>query len=425
MTPRADPLHQVTIIGASVAGVSVARGLRAEGFDGEIVLVSAEREWPYDRPPLSKQVLCGDWDVSRTALLTEAEAASLRLDVLLGQPARHLDIAGRQVVLTERTAVPFGTCVIATGAFARPAPWPPVPGMDVLRTLQDAVRLRERFATGGHVAVIGGGFIGAEVASAARSLGLSVTMIDPLPRPMERVVGPEGADLFAALAARGGVELRLGVGVERVRPAGDDVELMLSDGAVVVARTAVVGIGAIPNDTWVAESGLLVADGIVCDEFCRAVGAEGIYAAGDVARWYHPDLGTHVRVEHWTNAVEQAQCVAHNIAHPADLRPHSAVPYVWTDQHGWKLQVVGQPWRGVGHEVVGEVSPAHDRPRGIFVYADAPGRVIGAMSINWPRGLAECRRAIRAQVDAQAVVRRLGEHLAEGVQRAKIGGGRG
>ena len=278
---------RVVVVGASVAGVAVARGLRAEGYDREIVLLGAENDWPYDKPPLSKQILTGEWDAERASLLTPEQAQELDLDVRLGRRAEALDVAAKEIVLAGGDRVSYGACVIATGAAARPSPWPERPGVHVLRTLEDALAIRERLLAGGHIAIVGGGFIGAEVASSARTLGLEATVIDPLELPMERIVGPDAARLFAGLATRHGIELRLGHGVEAIDGEAGDLTLTLTDGTTVHAATAVIGIGAVPNDRWLASSGLLVDNGLVCDELCRAVGAEDVFAAGDVARWHH------------------------------------------------------------------------------------------------------------------------------------------
>jgi phthalate 3,4-dioxygenase ferredoxin reductase subunit len=391
----------VVVVGASVAGVGVARGLRAEGYAGEVVLVGGEPERPYDKPPLSKQVLCGEWEAARASLLTTDEADEHALDVRLGVEAEHLDVAEKQVLLADASRIPYDACVIATGAAARPSPWPEADGVHVLRTLRDSLRIRERLRDGGDVAVVGGGFIGAEVASSARSLGLEVTVIDPLTLPMENAVGVQAARLFTELAVRNGVDLRLGHGVEAIDGMAGDLHLRLTDGSVVRAAIAIVGIGALPNDGWLAASGLLIDDGVLCDEFCRALGGSDVYAAGDVARWRHPGRGGPVRVEHWTNAVQQAACVAHNVAHPEDLRPYAPVAYVWTDQFGWRFQIVGQPGDGERHELVGDLG--EERPRAAVLSSDAAGRLAGALTVNWPHALAECRRAVAAGAETDAV----------------------
>ena len=222
---------------------------------------------------------------------------------------------------------------------------------------------------------------------------------------MERLVGAAAAQLFTGLAERNGVELFLGRGVEAIDGTAGALTVRLTDGSSVEAATAVIGIGAVPNDGWLASSGLLVENGVVCDELCRAAGAHDVYAAGDIARWRTPREPEPVRVEHWTNAVDQAGCVAHNIVHPGDPRPYAPVPYVWTDQYGWKFQIAGEPVRAVGHEVVGDL--AAERPRAALLYEDGDGRLAGAVTVNWPRALAECRRGVADGVDKDTAARSL------------------
>lgn len=395
----------VVIVGASVAGVAVARALRSDGYNRHIVLLGAELDWPYDKPPLSKQVLTGEWDVARTSLLTPDEARELELDVRLGLRAESLDVAERQVVFNDGTRIGYDACVIATGCAARPSPWGERPGVHVLRTLEDALAIRGAFARGGRVAVVGGGFIGSEVASSARALGLETTVIDPLELPMERLIGTTAANVFVDLAQRNGVDLRLGHGVEAIDSRGGAHVVRLADGSEIKATTVVVGIGAVANDGWLASSGLLVENGIVCDEFCRALGADQVYAAGDVARWRHPYEEEPVRIEHWTNAVDQAGVVAHNVAYPDEPRTYAPIEYVWTDQHGWKFQIVGRPVTGVGEEIVGDLSA--ERPRAAIVYEAEGGGLAGAVTVNWPRALAECRRGLADSVPAASTVRSL------------------
>jgi len=408
---RAVP-DKVVIVGASVAGVAVARALRAEGYDREIVLLGAEADWPYDKPPLSKEVLCGHSDRVRTSLITRDEARELAIDVHLGLAAEELDIAEREVVLADGERFGYGACVIATGATPRPSPWPLRLGVHELRTVRDSLAIRERFLAGGPVAVVGGGFIGSEVASSARTLGLPVTILDPLEAPMERLVGAAAARLFTDLAGRHVTELRLGHGVVAIEGTAGELTVRLTDGSTVKAATAVIGIGVLPNDGWLASSGLLLDNGVVCDEFCRAVGAEDVFAAGDVARWHHLEQAAPERVEHWTNAVDQAGFVAHNIAHPDDQRPYAPIPYVWTDQYGWKFQIVGHPESVSCHEVVGDLTV--ERPRAALVYADAGGRLVGALTVNWPRALADLRRGIADGVNAEGAARALAERATAG-----------
>jgi phthalate 3,4-dioxygenase ferredoxin reductase component len=384
------------VVGSSVGGVRTAQALRSEGFDGRIVLVGEERALPYDKPPLSKQFLAGDWPLDRVALLTEEAAAEEGIELRLGARATRLDVARRRVLLEDGEALSYDSLVVATGASARPSPWRPGSGVHVLRTLEDSRRLREELVGDGPVVVVGGGFIGAEVAATARALGHEVTVVDPLPAPIGRVVGTEIGQLFSELHHRHGVATRFGVGVEEVDGTAGDLRVGLTDGTRLRAATVVVGIGAVPNDGWLADSGLPVENGVLCDQYSRALDAPDVFVVGDVARWFHPGHREYVRVEHWTNAVEQGVCAAHNIAHPDDLRAYGPVEYVWSDQYDWKAQIVGRPIHGVRHEVVGTLSG--DRPRAAVLYADDAGRLCGAVTVNWPRALVQCRRAVTGAV---------------------------
>lgn len=392
------------VVGASVGGVRTAQALRTEGWDGRIVVVGAEPDLPYDKPPLSKQLLAGAWEPEQARLLEPDEAERDGLELRLGARAERLDVAAREVVLAGGERLAYDVVVIATGASARPSPWRPGSGVHVLRDLVDATALRAALATPGHLVVVGGGFIGAEVASTAHALGHEVTVVDPLPVPMGRLLGAEVGRLFTDLHERHGVRTRFGLGVERVTGSQGDLRVELTDGAVLAAATVVVGIGAVPNDGWLADSGLLIDNGIVCDGSGRAQGAAGVYAVGDVARWYHAGRGDHVRIEHWTNAVEQAACVAHAITHPDEPRTHVPVEYVWTDQHDWRSQIVGVPSRGSAHVVVGD--PAGQPARFAVVYTEGPS-LRGALFVNWPKGMSLTRRLLAADESADTAVQRL------------------
>lgn len=382
----------VVVVGSSIGGVRTAQALRSEGFDGRIVLVGEESELPYDKPPLSKQFLVGEWDVDRVLLLTAEAAEHDGIELRLGARAVRLDVAARQVLLVDGTSLNYDSVVIATGAAARPSPWRPGSGVHVVRTLQDGRGLHAALAEPGPVVVVGGGFIGAEVAATARGLGHEVTVVDPLPTPIGRVVGPEVGERFTELHHRHGVVTRFGVGVEAIEGSAGDLRVRLTDGSRLHAATVVVGIGAVPHDGWLADSGLPIDNGVLCDQYSRALDAPEVFAVGDVARWYHPGHREHVRVEHWTNAVEQGVCAAHNIAHPDDLRSYHPVEYVWSDQYDWKVQIVGRPTRGTRHEVVGGLSG--EKPRAAVLYTDETGLLSGAITVNWPKALVQCRRAM-------------------------------
>jgi NADPH-dependent 2,4-dienoyl-CoA reductase/sulfur reductase-like enzyme len=380
------------IVGASVGGVRTAQALRSEGYDGEVVLVGEESELPYDKPPLSKGLLAGTATADSVRLLTQdaADAAGIRL--LLGRRATRVDVAANLVELEDHDPLRYDHLVVATGARARPSPWGERPGIHVVRSLRDAQMLRENLLDGGHVVVVGAGFIGAEVASTARLLDLEVTLVDPLPVPMSRVLNPEIGSWFVDLHQRHGVRSIFGVGVEAIDGERGDFTVRLTDGSELAAAVVVVGIGAEPNDGWLRSSGLVVDNGLVCDQYCRAVDAHSVFGVGDVARWFHPGYGAEMRVEHWTNAVDQAVCVAHNIAHPDDLRVYAPVEYVWSDQHDWKVQVVGRTSGTTEHVVVGD--PAADN-RFAVLYTRDGTKLSGAAVVNWPRALIGCRKALR------------------------------
>jgi len=392
-------VNRVVIVGTSIGGVRTAQALRSEGYDGAILLIGQETDLPYDKPPLSKALLAGTTDVEAITLLTPEQAQADHIELLLGHRALRIDVASRLVELENYEPVRFDHLVVATGARARPSPWGNVPGVHVLRTLQDAQGVRADLLTGGSVVIVGGGFIGAEVASTTRLLGLEVTIVDPLQVPMSRVLNPDIGRWFVDLHRRHGVRSLFGVGVEAIKGHRGNLSVELTDGTRLQAATVVVGIGAQPNDGWLGGSGLIVDDGLVCNEYCRARDVANIYAVGDVARWFHPGRGTDIRIEHWTNAVDQAVCVAHNISHPDDLRSYAPVEYVWSDQHDWKIQVVGRPGGSAKHVLIGD--PAHD-DRFAALYTEDGTRLSAAAVVNWPRALIVCRRAVRA-----------GGHLAE------------
>jgi phthalate 3,4-dioxygenase ferredoxin reductase component len=385
-------MSTVVVVGASIGGVRTAQALRRQRFAGRIIVVGDDAELPYDKPPLSKQLLAGTWEAGRLALLSAEDAARDGIELALGMAADHLDLAGRRVVLADGTSFAYDTVVIATGASARPSPWSARSGVHVLRTLADSQALRADLARRGSVVVIGGGFIGAEVAATANALGCAVTIVDPLAVPMSRMVGAEVGARLSDLHRRHGVTTRFGVGVESVEGRSGDLTVVLTDGSLLAASTVVVGIGAIPGDAWLAASGLVIDDGVVCDEFCRAVGQNDVYAVGDVARWLHPGHGEQVRVEHWTNAVEQAACVAYNIAHPTSLRAYRPVEYVWSDQYDWKIQIIGRPGGHGEHRLIGDLSGTHARAS--VLYTDDGDRIVGAVTVNWPRAQVLCRTAL-------------------------------
>lgn len=387
------------VVGASVAGVRTAQALRREGFTDDIVIVGAEAELPYDKPPLSKAALAGTSSLDDIRLLTAAQAEDLDITLRLGVAATHLDLPGRQVQLADGSALGYDTVVLATGTRARPSPWDPHPRVHLLRTAEDCLRLSADMENARSIIVIGAGFIGSEVAATAVGRGLSVTMVDPLPVPMGRIVGDDVGRILASVHDGYDVITHFGVGVDRIASHnGRQVTVELSDGSLVVADVAVVGIGAVPNTEWLANSGLALDNGVMCDEYCRAEGRDDVFAAGDLSRWLHLRHGEHRRVEHWTHAGEQAECVAHNIRHPDDLRAYNPVDYVWSDQYDRKIQMAGQTAHGGAVDIIGDVTDG----RFAALYADRAGLLTGAVTVSWPKAMLAARRIITAGGDVLA-----------------------
>ncbi|MDI1480283.1 FAD-dependent oxidoreductase [Polyangium sp. y55x31] len=329
----------VLVVGASAAGLSVAEALRREGFAGRVTLLGAERHLPYDRPPLSKKVLSGAFKPEQTLLRPESALAKLDVEFVLGDPAIRLDAAAREVTTASGRSLRADVIVLATGLEVRRLPgqeaWA---GVHVLRTVDDTLALRADLLTGPRVVVAGDGVLGTEIAATARGMGLEVTVVGPQSAPLASQLGLQVGGYLAKLHTDQGVALRLGIGVQELCGAeGRVTGVRLANGEVLPADVVVVAIGSRPAIGWLAGSGLTLADGIVCDSRCQA--AAGIYAVGDVAWWHHEGLGTGVRLENRTNAVEQAMAVAANIL--GKDRPYTPVPYFWTDQYDAKIQVHG------------------------------------------------------------------------------------
>jgi NADPH-dependent 2,4-dienoyl-CoA reductase/sulfur reductase-like enzyme len=385
---------RIVVVGASLAGVRAARSLRRAGYLDELMLVGAETHFPpYDRPPLSKEVLSGNWTPQRGRL----DASGLEDAVLrLGERAEALDAAGGTVTVGG-TPVAFDGLVVATGAAVRTLPLPPEIASRalVLRTLEDSLALAGRLRPGQRVAVVGAGFLGCEIAAAAVHAAVRVHLIDRLGLPMVAALGETVAAYVAGLHRRHGVDLHLGVSITGITPGpgAHGVRIGLDDGAVVEADTLVVAVGATPETAWLAGSGLLIEDGVVCDRNCVALGADRVVAAGDVARWEHPLLRTRVRVEHWTNAAMQADVAARNllaVLTGGEPTAYDALPYFWSHQYGVKIQFVGT---ASGTFVVQDGAPGEDRFVGLF--RDPSGSVVGGVCVNRPDRLAGLTAAIK------------------------------
>ncbi|MFT4066329.1 NAD(P)/FAD-dependent oxidoreductase [Paraburkholderia sp.] len=395
-----SPARSIVIVGASLAGVNVAHSLREHGCRDRIVLVGGEAHWPYDRPPLSKTVLTGQMEPAATALREPDFYAQRDIELRLGQWVTAVDTARARLELQEGSPLAYDALVIATGARARRMRClTRFDNVCELRTLDDALRVRHLLADSRRVAVVGGGFIGTEVAAAIRTSGRDVTLIDTQARLFGRVAGA----LFGARAARlhadSGVVLRLSSEIVDVVEGASGVEaLLLSDGARVPVDLVVVGIGAAPCVEFLASSGLAIDDGVLCDASGSA--APGIHAVGDVARWQE-EGGTYApRGQHWTHALTQARLVAaHMMAAPAAHNgPHALMPYVWSDQHGSRFQFYGE----CGGQLRERFYEAADGRRFAAVYS-LDGRVTGVAAFNAAAFFALSRALVAAGADVEAM----------------------
>ncbi|MCT9081736.1 NAD(P)/FAD-dependent oxidoreductase [Streptomyces fulvoviolaceus] len=364
-------MKRIVVVGASAAGLAAAETLRREGYDGTLTLVGDEPLAPYDRPPLSKQLLAAEWEPEKLALRTSDDLAKLDLDLRLGVAATGLSLADGAVELADGSTLSYDGLVIATGVRPRRLPGE---GGHVLRTLDDALRLRDRLTPGRRLVVVGAGFLGAEAAAVAWRLGCEVTLLEPAPVPLAHAVGTDVGEVLTRAHLEQGVKLRCGVTVTEVTEDG----VRLADGELVEADEVLIAIGSLPNTAWLDGSGLTVGDGVVCDEYCEA--APGVYAAGDVARWYNPLFGTSMRIEHRTNAAEQGMAAARNLLNPEARKPFAPVPYFWSDQYDMKVQAYGY-LRGHDEVAVVEGDLAERR----FVAAYRTGdRLTGALAVGVP-----------------------------------------
>ncbi|MGC4943622.1 NAD(P)/FAD-dependent oxidoreductase [Kribbella sp. DT2] len=400
-------LRHVVVVGASAAGLAAAEGLRSKGYDGRLTLIGEERRPPYDRPPLSKQVLSGAWEPERVVLRDEAAISRLDADLRLGQTAVGLDTARRTVRLASSEAttkegdqLEFDGLVIATGVRPRRLPGSDLAGVHTVRTLDDAVALRAALQRGPKVVVVGAGFLGSEIAAAARGRWLDVTLVDPHPAPLQRQFGADVGELVGRTHRDHGVRLRMNTGVSRfVSADGRVTGVELNDRTVLDADVVVVAVGSNPATEWLADSGLSLQNGVECDTTCRA--APGIYAAGDVASWHNPRFDRRMRIEHRLNAAEQGAAVAANLL-GAD-QPFAPVPYFWSDQYDVRLQAYGIfPPDATTTVVHGD--PAERRFATAYVEQDT---VVGVLGWNCPpRELRALRQLVADRAPAQpALVR--------------------
>jgi 3-phenylpropionate/trans-cinnamate dioxygenase ferredoxin reductase component len=368
--------HTFVIVGASLAGAKAAEELRERGFDGSVVLVSAEAELPYERPPLSKDHLRGELGREKAYVHSADFYAEQEIELIAGHTAMDLDVGARRVVLDDGRSLSFDKLLLTTGAEPRRIR---VPGADLediyyLRTLADSEALRDRIARGGKLAVVGAGWIGSEVAASARQNGAEVTLIDPLPLPNERIFGSEIGAFYRNVHAHHGVELALGEGVEGFEGHGRVSAVRTSSGRTIDCDFAVVGIGVTPRVELARHAGLELDNGIVVDETLRAAAAN-IYAAGDVANAWHPFFGRRIRVEHWANALNQGPAAARSMLD--EPVSYDRIPYFFSDQYD-----VGMEYSGFATEW-DQVVFRGDRDGGEFVaFWLRENHVLAGMNVN-------------------------------------------
>jgi NADPH-dependent 2,4-dienoyl-CoA reductase/sulfur reductase-like enzyme len=396
-----QPVKNIVVVGASLAGTRAVQSLRAQGYRGRIVVLTEEPEAFYDRPPLSKQFLRGEFGRADIDLVETAEYDALGVELRVGSRAVSLDLACQRVALADGSEVAYDGLVVATGARARTLPGVrPGHRVHVLRTLADAARLRAALGPGVRLGILGGGFVGTEVASSAVALGCRVTVIEQAPAPMAPVLGISLAENLARAARAAGVEIAAAQRAAEVRAGAEGCPLVeLESGVTLEFDQLLVSVGAVPNAEWLAGSGLEVDGGLVCDGSLFAAGTArpgSVVGAGDVVRLREPDGSLAPRVEHWTHAAAQGELAAANLlTDPADAPRFRAVPYVWSDQFGYRIEILGQLAQGDSPEqiwsVPGEVSSLYVCRR--------EGRPTALIGVNAMRWLVDARRRLRGKAE--------------------------
>ncbi|MFV9432247.1 MULTISPECIES: NAD(P)/FAD-dependent oxidoreductase [Rhodococcus] len=378
--------ERVVVVGAGLAAVRTAEELRRAGYEGELVLVGDETHLPYDRPPLSKEVLRGDRD--DTTLRPSEFFGENRIELMLGAAARSVDTASRTLTLSDGTELGYDELVVATGLRPRRIPGlPDLAGVHVLRSLEDSRALREAIVPGARALVVGAGFIGCEVAASLRAREVEVVLVEPQPTPLASVLGAEVGALVTRLHTAEGVDVRAGVGLSEIR--GDErvTSAVLGDGSEIDVDLVVLGIGSTPATEWLEGSGVEVENGVVCDGTGRT-STPHVWAVGDVASWQVP-AGGRRRIEHWTNAGEQASVLAKTIM-GVEAGAAAQVPYFWSDQYDIKIQGLGAVTADDTVHVV------RDDGRKFLAYYERDGRLVGAVGGGLPALVMKSRAKIAA-----------------------------
>lgn len=402
MSEAADRAESIVVVGAGAAGFAVVQGARTVDRETPIIMLSDEPEMPWDRPPLSKAVLTETSVGARYELISDQRLSKLDVDLRLGASAAALDTANRTVRLSDGTQLGYSDVVIATGGSPRMPSIPgfetTTPGVHVLRTQRDAQALRRELIRGARLVIFGAGFLGLEVAATATSLGCQVTIIEAAARPLEARLGETVSGRLLELHQQRGVRVMVStspIGLCTEPDQGRVTGVVLDSGDLLAADVVLVAIGCVPNTGWLAGSGLDLSNGVVCDEFCRA--APHVWAAGDVAAWRDIDLGTHVRVEHRSNAGEQGRAVGLNIVAArtgAGLTPYLSTPFFWTDQFGVKMQAAGHP-----HLADRERVTTSAEGDGFVVVRYSGPHVIGVLAWNAPKEFLASRRELAETVE--------------------------
>ncbi len=367
------------IVGASVAGAKAAEALRDKGFEGRIVLVGAEAERPYERPPLSKEYLIGKKPAEKGYVHPESFYAEHNIELRLGVTVTSIDPGRHEIELAAGERLHYDKLLLATGSSVIPlkVPGADLDGVHYLRTLDDSTALKTALAEGGRVVIVGGGWIGLEVASAARGYDAQVVLIEPQAAPLLGVLGPELGGFYAQLHRDRGVDVRLGVGVSSFK--GHDgavTAVVTAEGVEIDADVVVVGVGIKPNAELAAAAGLSAGDGILVDEYLQTSDPD-IYAAGDVANAHNPQLGHRVRVQHWANANDQGPAAAASMLGLGE--PYSKVPYFFSDQYDVGMEYSGLAKSGEYDDLVYRGDPAS---REFCVFWVSKGTVIAGMNVN-------------------------------------------
>jgi NADPH-dependent 2,4-dienoyl-CoA reductase/sulfur reductase-like enzyme len=376
----------IVIVGGGLAAARTAEQLRRSEFTGPISIVSDEDHLPYDRPPLSKEVLRAETD---DVTLKPAEFYQENdITVRLGTAARSVDTAAKTVTLADGSEIAYDELIVATGLVPKNIPsFPDLEGIRVLRSFDDSLALRKHAGSAQHAVVVGAGFIGCEVAASLRALGVDVVLVEPQPTPLASVLGAQIGELVARLHRAEGVDVRCGIGVAEVRGESRVEKVVLSDGTELDADLVVVGIGSHPVTDWLEGTGIEVDNGVVCDAAGRA-SAPNVWALGDVASWRN-NVGDQVRVEHWSNVADQARAMVATML-GKDVSAAASVPYFWSDQYDVKIQCLGEP------EATDTVHIVEDDGRKFLAFYERDGVVAGVVGGGMPGKVMKVRSKIAA-----------------------------